>query len=76
MAHVPMQIHILRNHKSLLKTIISIEIEEETWFLQTLEKYYEKLNLKEFTQKYVQSELYKNYWGQPYSEHKQRISQI
>ena len=45
-----------------------LELEQETWFLQTLTEYYEKLNLKEFTQNDVRSELYKNYWGQPYSE--------
>ena len=45
-----------------------LEIEQEAWFLQTLEEYYGKLNLKEFTQKDVQDELYKSYWGQPYSE--------
>ena len=45
-----------------------LEIEQEAWFLQALEEYYVKLNLKEFTQKDVQDELYKNYWGQPYSE--------
>ena len=44
--------------------------------LTNFRRIYEKLNLKEFTQKYIQSELYKNYWGQPHSEHKQRISQI
>ena len=45
-----------------------LELEQEAWFLQALEEFYEKLNLKEFTQQDVQNELYKNYWGQPYSE--------
>ena len=45
-----------------------LEIEQEAWFLQTLEEYYVKLNLKEFTQQHVQDELYKNYWGNPFSE--------
>ena len=45
-----------------------VEMEQETWFLQALEEFYVKLDLKEFTQKDIQNELYKNYWGKPYSE--------
>jgi hypothetical protein len=45
-----------------------LEMEQETWFLQALEEFYVKLDPKEFTQKDIQNELYKNYWGKPYSE--------
>ena len=45
-----------------------LEIEQESWFLQTLEEYYVKLNLSEFTPQNVQDELFKNYWGNPFSE--------
>ena len=44
------------------------ETEQESWFVKTLEEYYNKLNLSEFTSQNVQEELYKNYWGNPFSE--------
>ena len=44
------------------------ETEQESWFVKTLEEYYNKLNLSEFTSQNVQEEIYKNYWGNPFSE--------
>ena len=40
------------------------ELEQESWFLKTLEEYYDKLNLTEFTSEMVQSELYKKTFGE------------
>ena len=40
------------------------ELEQESWFLKTLEEYYDKLNLTEFTSEMVQRELYKKTFGE------------
>ena len=44
------------------------ELQQESWFLKALKEYYDKLNLKEFTAEMVQCELFKNFWGNPFSE--------
>ena len=48
--------------------LTQLEIEQELWFLNTLKEYYDKLDLTAFTPKMVQSEVYKNFWRNYFSE--------
>ena len=43
------------------------ELEQESWFLETLKEFYDQLNLTKFTTELVQCEIYKNYWGHSFS---------